>query len=76
MRVIFVRSKCRKGKYSSKSLKVKMFASFFNRSPLIGPTPFKYSMGFCNMEAVFEMVVDFYKYNAPIKVRKAEKSID
>ena len=59
--VTFVLSICRKGKNSSRSLKVKMPSSFFRRSPRKGPTPFKYSMGFSNMEAVL-LIKCFYKY--------------
>jgi hypothetical protein len=40
-------------------LKVKIPASFFKRSPLTGPTPFKYSIGLLNMETIFEIIDSF-----------------
>jgi hypothetical protein len=44
-----VLSICRRGKCSSRSLKVKISSSFFNKSARAGPTPFKYSIGVSNI---------------------------
>lgn len=44
-----VLSMWRLGKCSSKSLNVKILSSFFRRSALSGPTPFRYSIGLSNM---------------------------
>lgn len=38
------------------SLNVKMPSSFFKRSALCGPTPFKYSIGLSNMVAILLML--------------------